>query len=87
MTPIITCRFILNLRQVKPAGDSFILGEGKSVSLRFVDNMGQPLQFGEDEEDQAINALFSPDGNSAISFASQEVEGRAGGSNHEVVDV
>ncbi|KAI0769540.1 hypothetical protein BC629DRAFT_1595854 [Irpex lacteus] len=49
--PIIVCRFILNLRQVKHAGSSWVSG-GQSHSLRFVGNMGQSLQFGEDEQEE-----------------------------------
>ncbi|KAI0769558.1 hypothetical protein BC629DRAFT_1442237 [Irpex lacteus] len=49
LPPIIVCRFFLNLRQVKPAGNSWVSGN-QSHSLRFVGNMGESLQFGEDEE-------------------------------------
>lgn len=48
--PIAVCRFILNLRQVKPAGDSTIY-DNQSHSLRFVGNMGESLQFGDIEEE------------------------------------
>ncbi|KAI0093015.1 hypothetical protein BDY19DRAFT_989699 [Irpex rosettiformis] len=47
---IIVCRFILNLRQVKPAESSWISGS-QSGSLRFVGNAGESLRFGADEED------------------------------------
>lgn len=49
MPSLIVCRFILNLRQVKLAGDSWVSGN-QSHSLRFVGNMGESLQLGEDEE-------------------------------------
>ncbi|KAI0086731.1 hypothetical protein BDY19DRAFT_907923 [Irpex rosettiformis] len=49
LPPLIVCRFILNLRQVKPAGSSWISGN-QSGSLRFVGNAGEPLRFGADEE-------------------------------------
>lgn len=48
MPPIIMCRFILNLRQIKPAGNSWI--DNQSHSLRFVGNLGQSLQFGGNED-------------------------------------
>lgn len=50
LPPIIVCRFILNLRQVKHAGSSWVSGD-QSHSLKFVGNMGQSLQFGEDQEE------------------------------------
>ncbi len=43
------CRFILNLRQLRPAGSSFIDGR-QSVSLRFMGDMGEPLHFGGEED-------------------------------------
>ncbi|KAI0086788.1 hypothetical protein BDY19DRAFT_328976 [Irpex rosettiformis] len=49
LPPIIVCRFILNLRQVQPAGSSWISGS-QSASLRFAGNAGELLQFGADEE-------------------------------------
>ena len=39
------CRFILDLRQVKQAGSSWISGN-RSISLRFVGNAGESLQSG-----------------------------------------
>ncbi|KAI0086742.1 hypothetical protein BDY19DRAFT_995495 [Irpex rosettiformis] len=48
---LIVCRFVLNLRQVKPAGNSWISGS-QSISLRFVGNAGELLQFGSDEEEK-----------------------------------
>lgn len=50
LPPLVVCRFILNLRQVKPAGSFWIFGN-QSHSLRFVGNMGESLQFGELDED------------------------------------
>ncbi len=47
---MIVCRFILNLRQIEPAGSSWASGN-KSVSLRFVGNLGQPLQIGIDNDE------------------------------------
>lgn len=52
------CRFILNLRQVRPAGSSFIDGE-QSVSLRFMGNMGESLHFGGEEEDGNLDHCSS----------------------------
>ncbi|KAI0083914.1 hypothetical protein BDY19DRAFT_998115 [Irpex rosettiformis] len=49
LQPLIVCRFILNLRQVKSAGSSWISGS-QSGSLRFVGNAGESLQFGADEK-------------------------------------
>lgn len=49
--PIIICRFILNLRQVQSGGASCSSGSNKSISLRFVGNVGQSLQFGSDDTD------------------------------------
>ncbi len=51
LPPIIICRFILNLRQVQPGGASCSSGSNKSISLRFVGNVGQSLQFGPDDTD------------------------------------
>ncbi|KAI0769528.1 hypothetical protein BC629DRAFT_1442214 [Irpex lacteus] len=53
--PMIICRFILNLRQIEPAGNSWVSGSGtpiQSHSLRFVGNMGQSMQIGEVDEDK-----------------------------------
>ncbi|KAI0769533.1 hypothetical protein BC629DRAFT_1442216 [Irpex lacteus] len=47
--PMVICRFILNLRQIEPAGSSWASGN-KSISLRFVGNMGESLQFGNRDE-------------------------------------
>ncbi|KAI0086733.1 hypothetical protein BDY19DRAFT_995486 [Irpex rosettiformis] len=49
LPPLIVYRFILNLRQVKPAGSSWVSGN-QSGSLRFVGNAGESLRFGADEE-------------------------------------
>ncbi|KAI0086727.1 hypothetical protein BDY19DRAFT_995482 [Irpex rosettiformis] len=51
LLPLIVCRFILNLRQVKPAGSSWISGT-QSGSLRFVGNAGESLRFGAEEEEE-----------------------------------
>ncbi|KAI0769536.1 hypothetical protein BC629DRAFT_790149 [Irpex lacteus] len=69
---IIVCRFILNLRQIEPAGSSWASGS-HSVSLRFVGNMGQSLRIageeeGEDEDElhtelDTANAGLSPESN------------------------
>ena len=57
-TPIIICRFTLNLRQVKSPGSSWVSGR-QSASLRFVGNAGGSLQFGldQDEEEDVIEHL------------------------------
>ncbi|KAI0769544.1 hypothetical protein BC629DRAFT_790526 [Irpex lacteus] len=49
LPPIIVRRFILNLRQIKPAGNSWVSGN-QSHGLRIVGNLGESLQFGADEE-------------------------------------
>ncbi|KAI0084474.1 hypothetical protein BDY19DRAFT_909816 [Irpex rosettiformis] len=59
MPPIIVCRFILNLRQVKPAGSSWLSG-GQSVNLRFVGNMGEALHFGADEGGEDFETPITP---------------------------
>ena len=51
VTPIIVCRFILNLRQANPSGTSR-LSDNQSVSLRFVGNAGESLRFGRDEDEE-----------------------------------
>ena len=50
-TPIIICRFTLNLRQVKSPGSSWVSGD-QSASLRFVGNAGGSLQFGPDDDEE-----------------------------------
>ena len=50
-TPIIICRFTLNLRQVKPSSSSWASGN-QSASLRFVGNAGESLQFGGDDDEE-----------------------------------
>ncbi|KAI0769500.1 hypothetical protein BC629DRAFT_1533270 [Irpex lacteus] len=74
--PMIVCHFILSLRQIEPAGSSWASGN-PSRSLRFVGNMGQSLQFGEegvDEEAEASGveaafdeAKFSPESAARVS--------------------
>ncbi|KAI0803011.1 hypothetical protein BC629DRAFT_89367 [Irpex lacteus] len=57
---IIICRFILNLRQVKPAGSSWISGS-KSGSIRVIDDMGQSLQtIGEEPADEEEDHTTDP---------------------------
>ena len=51
ITPIIICRFTLDLRQVKSPGSSWISGN-QSASLRFVGNAGGSLHFGGDDEEE-----------------------------------
>lgn len=46
---MIVCHFILSLRQIEPTGASWPSAD-QSQSLRFVGNMGQSLQFGQDTE-------------------------------------
>ncbi len=59
LPPLIVCRFIL--RQVKPAGSSWVSGN-QSHSLRFVGNMGETLQFGEenDNDNEIEEDVLSP---------------------------
>ena len=54
LTPIIICRFILNLRQVKSPGNSWVSGSGRSLSLRFVGNAGESLRFGADPGEDGV---------------------------------
>ena len=60
LTPIIICRFTLDLRQVSfPRGAS--LSSKQSVSLRFVGNAGGSLRFGADEgEEDEENTVDFP---------------------------
>ncbi|KAI0086736.1 hypothetical protein BDY19DRAFT_995489 [Irpex rosettiformis] len=58
LPPLIICRFILNLRQVKPAGSSWISGS-QSGTHRFAGNAGESLQLGvgdepEEEEENVV---------------------------------
>lgn len=48
-TPIIVCRFILNLRQVEST-ESSSASNGQPVSLRFVGNAGELLKSGAEED-------------------------------------
>ena len=50
-TPIIICRFTLDLRQVKSPDSSWLSGS-QSASLRFVGNAGGSLRFGPDEDEE-----------------------------------
>ncbi|KAI0086576.1 hypothetical protein BDY19DRAFT_995862 [Irpex rosettiformis] len=50
LTPIIICRFILNLRYTKPSGSSYP-SNSNSASYRFTGNMGESLSIVGDEED------------------------------------
>ncbi len=57
---IIICRFLLNLRQVKPAGSSWISGS-KSGGIRVIGNMGQSLQtIGEEPADEEEEHTTDP---------------------------
>ena len=49
-TPIIICRFILNLRQVKPLAESSEVSDNQFTSVRFVGNAGEPLRSGVESE-------------------------------------
>ncbi|KAI0769549.1 hypothetical protein BC629DRAFT_1595860 [Irpex lacteus] len=53
---VIVCRFILNLRQVKPTGETSTSGSSPAVtsSLRFVGNIGQSLHIGAGDEGDEI---------------------------------
>ena len=51
ITPIIICRFTLDLRQVKSPGSSWVSGN-QSASLRFVGNAGGSLHFGGDDDEE-----------------------------------
>lgn len=50
-SPIIICRFILNLRKLTSGEDSSVSGN-QSRSLRFVGNAGRSLQIGEEDENE-----------------------------------
>ena len=54
LSPIIICRFILDLRQVEPiSGNSQTSGSvDRSATLRFVGNAGGSLRLREDDEDE-----------------------------------
>ena len=58
VTPIIICRFTLDLRQVKFPGSSWLSGN-QSASLRFVGSAKGSLQFGlnQDEEEDVVEHL------------------------------
>ena len=61
ITPIIICRFTLDLRQVKSPGSSWVSGN-QSASLRFVGNAGGSLHFGgDDEEEGEEDVVGQPD--------------------------
>ena len=78
ITPIIICRFTLDLRQVKLPGSSWVSGN-QSASLRFVGNAGGSLRFGPDEdeegEENAGGEHLSQAGISGISVAGKEEHG------------
>lgn len=58
LQPLLICRFILNLRQVKPAGSSWVTGS-QSASLRFAGDVGNLLGATEleDEDNEHENEL------------------------------
>lgn len=60
MTPIIICRFILNLRQVKTTDSSSVSGN-QLTKLRFVGNIGQSLEgsASADVEDEDLDPVRS----------------------------
>ncbi len=87
LAPIIVCRFILNLRQINEGDISSRLPSGgRSTSLRFASNMGQPLHTGIEEEDELTNhSTASEDlGDSAITRPQQESDEEGMNSNLEV---
>ena len=53
-TPIIICRFILDLRQVKVSDSSQNSGTQPS-SIRFVGNAGESLQFEDDGDEEELS--------------------------------
>ncbi len=60
MTPIIICRFILDLRQVgASATDPSAISVHHSTNMRFVGNMGQLLQTGAEMEDEEETSSHS----------------------------
>ena len=68
ITPIIICRFTLDLRQVKSPGSSWVSGS-QSASLRFVGNAGGLLHFGGDDveegEENAVEQTGQTEGSGA----------------------
>ncbi|KAI0769555.1 hypothetical protein BC629DRAFT_792037 [Irpex lacteus] len=56
LPPLIVCRFILDLRQVKPADSSWV-SRNQSHSLQFVGNMGQSLYFGTEGPGEEVDEL------------------------------
>ena len=59
--PIIICRFILNLRQVKPPGNSWASSGDQTLSLRYAGEMGGSLHFSTDKESEDIDAPIAQD--------------------------
>lgn len=64
VSPMIVCHFILNLRQIEPAGSSWA-SANQSHSLRFVGNMGQSLQFGDEDANGEEEDMPGVEGTSA----------------------
>ncbi len=87
MPSIIVCRFILSLRQIKPAGNSLVSGtsHGQQASVRFAGNMGQSLEFGTDEEEDVDLEGAGNDLASALACGSVENEGQNGSSHYGTV--
>ncbi|KAI0809228.1 hypothetical protein BC629DRAFT_1103434 [Irpex lacteus] len=56
LQPLLICRFILSLRQVKPAGSSWVTGS-QSASLRFAGDMGQLLGVSGDQDNEDEDKL------------------------------
>ncbi|KAI0825869.1 hypothetical protein BC629DRAFT_1586729 [Irpex lacteus] len=66
---MIVCHFILNLRQIEPAGSSWV-SANQSHSLRFVGNMGQSLQFGVEDangEEEGVPGVEGPSAEGPVS--------------------
>ena len=78
-TPIIICRFTLNVRQVKSPGSSWISGS-QSVSLRFVGDAGGLLQIGANEDEEGEEAMVEHPGHDGGSGSASPITGTTGDS-------
>ncbi|KAI0084482.1 hypothetical protein BDY19DRAFT_909823 [Irpex rosettiformis] len=76
---------VLSVNIVKPPGSSWNSG-GQSGSLRFAGNMGEPLQFGVDQENGDQNESIIP-AEELHASAIAETEAEEGQANHSGVEV
>lgn len=84
MTPVIICRFILDLRQVETY-DSRATISG-NLSMRFVGNLGQSLQTGmEFEDEEEISSLSYGTEDSSVPAEIFQESGRESGNDDVLV--